>query len=69
MRHAAITLRALALNNPMVAMCGFNPSSPRARMASGVLAIGYRRRVALFTPTSVACAERITATSSSNGEV
>ena len=36
-------------------------------MACGVLATGNNFRVALLTPTSVACAERVTATSNSNG--
>jgi hypothetical protein len=34
---------------------------------SGVLATGNRRAVALLTPTSVACADKVTATSNSNG--
>ena len=38
-------------------------------MACGVLATGNSRRVALFTPTSVACADSSTAASSSNGVV
>jgi hypothetical protein len=45
------------------------PSSPSARICAGVFATGYSLRVALLTPTSVACADRITATSSSNGVV
>ena len=36
-------------------------------MACGVLATGYSLRVALLTPTSVACAESSTAASSSKG--
>src|SRR5699024_6191847 len=38
-------------------------------MASGVLATGNSLRVALFTPTSVAWADRITAIKSSNVEL
>ncbi len=63
----AITFFALALYRPIVEMYFFSPSSPRARIFSAVLATGNRRRVALLTPTSVACADRVTATSSSNG--
>src|SRR5690606_27249554 len=43
------------------------PSSPSARMLSGVLATGYSLRVALLTLTSVACADNNTAISNSNG--
>src|SRR5690606_17293380 len=66
-RQVAITFAALALNRPMVLMYCFSPSSPRARIAAGVLATGNRRRVALLTPTSVAWADSATATSNSNG--
>src|SRR5690606_27699583 len=59
----------LALNRPMVEICRFSPSSPSARIACGVFASGYRRRVARLTPTSVACADSTTATSSSNAVV
>ena len=38
-------------------------------MASGVLATGNNLSVALFTLTSVACAESVTATKSSKGLV
>jgi hypothetical protein len=47
----------------------FNSSSPRSRIACGVFATGYSLRVALLTPTSVACADSSTAISSSNGVV
>ncbi len=40
---------------------------PRSRMACGVFATGNSLRVALFTPTSVACADSSTAASSSKG--
>ena len=43
------------------------PATPSAAIAAGVLATGKSRAVALLTPLSVDCAERITATSSSNG--
>src|SRR5659263_761937 len=42
---------------------------PKSSMACGVLATGKSLRVALFTLTSVACAESSTATSSSNALV
>src|SRR5690554_5877474 len=66
-RQVAITFLALVLNRPMVEMWRLSASSPRSRIACGVLATGYRRRVALLTPTSVACADSRTAISSSNG--
>ena len=50
-------------------MCGFSPSSPSAWMACGVFATGKSLRIALLTPTSVACADRITATSNSKAVV
>src|SRR5258706_3264045 len=40
---------------------------PSARIFSGVSATGKSLRVAMFTPLSVACADRITATSNSKG--
>ena len=64
-RAIAATFAALALYRPMVLMYGFRPSSPSAAMAAGVFTTGNRRRVALLTPTSVACADSVTATSSS----
>src|SRR5690606_13433905 len=67
MRQVAITFLALALYRPMVLMYSFSRSSPRSAIACGVLATGNSRRVALFTPTSVAWADRITPISSSNG--
>ncbi|MNN14092.1 hypothetical protein D3C81_1271450 [compost metagenome] len=63
-----MTFFALLLYRPMVLMYSDSPSTPSAWMAAGVLATGYSLAVALFTPTSVAWAERITAISSSNGE-
>ena len=61
-------LDALVLNNPMVLMCVLRPASPKARMACGVLAKANKPSVALFTLTSVACADKITAMSNSKGE-
>src|SRR4051812_15996284 len=49
-------------------MYAISPSTPRRRIASGVLAMGNSLRVAAFTLTSVACADRITATSNSKGD-
>ena len=43
------------------------PSTPSSAIACGVRATGNSLRVAAFTLLSVACAERITATSNSNG--
>src|SRR5579883_198574 len=44
-----------------------SPRSPSLRIFCGVSATGNNLAVALFTPASVACAERITDTSNSNG--
>lgn len=63
-----MTFFALLLNRPMVLMYSFSPSSPSARIDAGVLATGYSFAVALLTLTSVACADRMTAISSSNGD-
>ena len=57
---------ALVRNRPMVRMYSVSAGRPRARTLAGVFATTNRRRVALFTPTSVACAESSTAASSSN---
>ena len=59
-----MTFFALELNRPMVLMCCFSPSSPSASILSGVSAMGNSFAVALFTDTSVACADSATATSS-----
>ena len=59
-----MTLRALALNRPMVRIWPRTPSSPSASMASGVSAAAKSVRVALLTPASVAWADSTTATSS-----
>ena len=53
---------ALELKSPMVLMCSFNPASPSASIASGVSTF-EKLLVALFTPTSVAWADKTTATS------
>jgi len=50
-------------------MYSIKPSTPRAKIVSGVLAKGKSFTVALLTLTSVACAERVTATRSSKGEL
>src|SRR5688572_30692282 len=63
----AMMFFALAFHRPMVRMYFESPSTPRAAMASGVRATGNSLRVTAFTLLSVACAERITATSNSNG--
>ena len=47
----------------MVLMYGISSSSPSAIIAAGVFATLNSGSVALLTLTSVACAERITATS------
>ena len=49
----------------MVRMCSVTAGRPSASMRAGVLASGNSRRVALLTPTSVACADSSTAASSS----
>ena len=45
----------------------FNPLVPSRAIVSGVFATGNKLARALLTLTSVACAERMTATSNSNG--
>ena len=47
----------------MVLICSVTPSTPSASMACGVGAASNSAGVALFTPTSVACADSATATS------
>ena len=59
---------ALVLYRPMLLMISRKPVSPSASIFSGVLAWGKSLRVATFTLLSVACADRITAISNSNGE-
>ncbi len=46
-----------------------SPATPKANIAAGVLATRNNSAVALFTLLSVACAERITATRSSKGDL
>ena len=58
--------RALLRYSPMVLICDSKPSSPKASMRWGVGATTNKRRVALFTPTSVACADSKTAANNSN---
>ncbi|MBF8269896.1 MAG: hypothetical protein HW386_1605 [Gammaproteobacteria bacterium] len=53
----------------MLLIYRFRPVTPRSEMAAGVLATGYNLANALLTLTSVAWADRITATSNSNGVV
>ena len=57
---------ALLRNSPMVRMCSVSAGRPNARIFSGELATANKRRVALLTPTSVACADSSTAASNSN---
>ena len=59
-----MTFFALPLNSPIVLICSFSPSSPRSTICCGVVTACEQRRVALLTPTSVACADSTTATSS-----
>ena len=58
---------AFVLNNPIDLIKLFNRRIPRSRNASGLLAAANSFLVAKLTLTSVACAERITAISSSKG--
>ena len=48
-------------------MCAVKPFTPNARIPLGVLATEKRVLVALLTDRSVACADKITAMSSSKG--
>ena len=66
--HVAMMFFALLLNRPMVLMKGVRPATPNASMAAGVWAARNSAGVALLTPLSVACADRITAINSSNGD-
>ncbi len=60
-----MTFFALVLNRPMVLMCCFSAFlAQRDHLLGRVDLGGTARRVALFTPTSVACADSATATSS-----
>ena len=61
-------LLVLAAGALLALMYRDSPSTPRAWIAAGVLATGNSLAVALFTPTSVDCADRITAISNSNGD-
>ena len=67
MRHISMTFFAFELNRPIVRMYFDRPSTPSSRIACGVFACLNSMRVARLTLLSVACADRITATSSSNG--
>src|SRR5690606_7080178 len=58
-----MTLRALVLYRPMVLMCSASPASPSANRPCGVPCLGKNLRVARLTDLSVACADKITATS------
>ena len=53
---------------PMVLIYVFKPSSPNAKIVSGVLATAYSLAVALLTLISVACADRMTEINNSNEE-
>ena len=57
---------ALVRNRPIVLMCSASAVDAEREHLRGVFATGNRRRVALLTPTSVACADSSTAASSSN---
>ncbi len=63
-----IIFLAFVLNNPIVLMYALRPFSPNAIIELGVFATLYNFCVALFTLTSVAWAERITATSNSKAD-
>ncbi len=65
--HVARMFFTLPGYSPIVRTYAVSPSCPSARIAAGVLATGNNLRVARLTPLSVACAERITAISNSNG--
>ena len=65
--QVAMMFFALLLYRPIERMNGVRPATPSASIAAGVRATRNRGAVALFTLLSVACAERITATRSSNG--
>src|SRR3546814_600815 len=53
----------LRIEQPDRLICCLRPSSPRSTICCGVFTSSNSRRFALFTPTSVACAESTTATS------
>ena len=53
----------------MVFVYSITPSKPKSNIACGVLATGNSFAVALFTPTSVACADSKTAIKSSKSEL
>jgi hypothetical protein len=53
----------LELNSPIVLMCCFSLFAQLQHLGRR-LHLGKQRAVALSTPTSVACAESVTATSS-----
>ena len=61
---SAITFFALPRQSPIVLMYSATPSSPSATIFAGVSATLNNSFVALFTDTSVACAESATATTS-----
>ena len=63
-----IIFLALVLNKPMVLIYFFKPLSFNAAIFFGVGAFLNKASVALFTPLSVDCAERITAISNSKGD-
>ena len=69
MRLRAITFLALFRYRPMELMYGISPSSPSASIFCGVSATLNSRSVALLTPTSVAWADRATATTKVKGLV
>jgi hypothetical protein len=66
---SATTFLALPRHSPIVRICSATPSSPSATIFAGVLAALNRPLVALFTDTSVACADSATATTSVKGSL
>ena len=60
-------LPALVRYSPIVRMNSFSRSSPRSSIFCGVSATANKAGVARLTPTSVACADSTTATSSVYG--
>ena len=60
----AMTFFAFMLKKPRVRIASTSLVSPNASIFCGVSTLAKRGRVALFTPTSVDCAESTTATSS-----
>ena len=60
-------LRALVRKSPIVRINSVTRASPSATIFAGVSASANKAGVALLTPTSVACADKTTATRRVNG--